>query len=835
MALEAFYVTQAGQALLARAQTGETLTFTRAQAGKGTWPAGTTPASLTQLVDPVTYLTISKATSSENQTTLTVQFTNSGVEEAWNWSEFAVWAADPDYPSDRSHDILYGVSYADGQPVPIPEALTEFVFRVILTTGGAQTIQVLIDSSLVYMTQEDAVALIQQETADFQTETDVDEAIENHNTDGDAHKNKQDLIKVVGLLKGTKTTTEESETYSVGAATPGADYQEPTNTLTAAESMTTQDLIPFYDATAGQHKRATLQKLKEAIGVQSPTISVTTCAGASVTCTDGVTTLQGTGSTDFELTHMGDWTVTASLGGQSASQIVEVKGGILYEVDLMITSGIAVTTQPTKTTYYIGEPFDSTGMVVTATFADNTTANVTADCEFSPQTMAEGTQSVTVTYERVGIQKNTSVTVSVRVLDHIAVTTGPIKTNYKHGETFNPAGMVVTAYYNDSQSRAVSNYTYSPTGGLSAGTTSITISYSEGSVTKTTTQAITVTKVLTSISVTAQPNKLNYLVGQLFNPAGMVVTAYYNNGSSAAVSNYTYSPTGALSAGNTSITISYSEGGVIKTTTQAITVITVSTTLNSNSWSTIRLVSDANQGLNYWDVGDTKSIIINGQVGNTYFSSLLIDVYIVGFNHNATFEGQNKIHFKIGKIGGIQVSLCDTAYWTDQSGSGYFNMNPNAKNSGGWDNCHMRNTILGSDATPTSPRANTLLAALPADLRAIMKPITKYSDNTGGSKDVASYVTSTTDYLPLPSEFEIQGTRTLANSAEQNYQSQYTYYQAGNSKIHYNHRSIGTAVRTWTRSVCGNYDNLWCLVSPEGNPGGVAPHGIFGVAPNFAA
>ena len=95
-----------------------------------------------------------------------------------------------------------------------------------------------------------------------------------------------------GLLKGTKTTTEEGEKYSVGAATPGTDYQQPTNKLTAAEEMSTQDFIPFYDHASGRHMRATLQSLKEAIGVQSPTIKVTTCTGATVTCSDGETTLE---------------------------------------------------------------------------------------------------------------------------------------------------------------------------------------------------------------------------------------------------------------------------------------------------------------------------------------------------------------------------------------------------------------------------------------------------------------------------------------------------------------------------------------------------------------
>ena len=541
---------------------------------------------------------------------------NGGLQEGFWIGGFAVYGK---VGTEDAVMIAYG-SLGDAKqyvsayvPGTAPD-VRRYPVSITVTTG----IQVDVAyPAEAWMTAEDVAAYFNQ-TLKPDLEESLQDLIDDHNEDPDAHggalENKQDKIKVEGLLKGSKTTTEEGETYSVGAATPGTDYQAPTNTLTAAESMTTQDLIPFYDATAGQHKRTTLQALKEAIGVQSPTISVTTCTGASVTCSDGAeTTLQGTGSTDFELPHVGTWTVTASLGGESVSEQVQVGGGLLYEVDLMITSGIAVTTQPTKTTYYIGEAFDPAGMVVTATFADDTTANVTEDCEFSPQTMAAGTQSVTVTYQRAGVQKTTSVAVAVRVLDHIDVTTEPSKKAYKYGETFNPAGMVVTAYYTDDQSRAVTGYTYSPTGALDMDDTTITISYTEGSVTKQTTQAITVAKVLDSIEITTPPNKTAYFSGETFNPAGMVVTAHYTDGSSQAVSGYTYSPSGALATGNTTITVSYSEGGVTKTDTQTITVTAISNTLNSNSWATIKAVSDAGQGDNYWDVGDTKSITINGR------------------------------------------------------------------------------------------------------------------------------------------------------------------------------------------------------------------------------
>ena len=56
---------------------------------------------------------------------------------------------------------------------------------------------------------------------------------------------------------------------------------------------------------------------------------------------------------------------------------------------------------PTKTTYRVGEAFDGTGLVVTATYADDTTENVTGYCTFSPSVMAAGTTQVTITYETV--------------------------------------------------------------------------------------------------------------------------------------------------------------------------------------------------------------------------------------------------------------------------------------------------------------------------------------------------------------------------------------------------------------------------------------------------
>lgn len=75
------------------------------------------------------------------------------------------------------------------------------------------------------------------------------------------------------------------------------------------------------------------------------------------------------------------------------------------------------------------------------------------------------------------------------------------------------------------------------------------------------------TVTLTSIAVTTNPTKTEYLDGDSFDPAGMVVTATYSDGSSKVVTNYQL-PNQALKAGDTSVTITL-DG---KTASVAITV-----------------------------------------------------------------------------------------------------------------------------------------------------------------------------------------------------------------------------------------------------------------------
>lgn len=265
--------------------------------------------------------------------------------------------------------------------------------------------------------------------------------------------------------------------------------------------------------------------------------------------------------------------------------------------------------------------------------------------------------------------------------------------------------------------------------------------------------------------------------------------------------------------------------------TCSVTANFVLAVLNDNTWDVIKQVSDAGQGANYWKVGDFKNIALNGTIGTVAVNSTY-RVFILGFNHNSAREGGNRIHFQFGKTtGGVDICLVDSGYgggYTD--GQKRFNMNHSSNtNSGGWNGCNLRTDILGQSVGV----ANTFLMALPADLRAVLKTVTKYSDNTGGGSDSAGYVTATTDLIFLLAEFEVQGTRTYANSAERNFQLQYDYYKNGNSKVKYYHSSTGSAAYWWLRSVSSSNSSNFCYVTADGSASANNAYYSHGVSPGF--
>lgn len=614
------------------------------------------------------------------------------------------------------------------------------------------------------------------------------------------------------------------------------DYQPKTESLPISQDLGMNDMVPFYSTADQKSKSITIAKLKSALGVQSPTISVIALEGTSLTCSDGTTTLTGTGSQEFSLPNLGTWTVTATYGSKTVSQVVEATGALKYTVDLRIATKIEVTSNPTKTAYIVGDQFDPAGMVVKATFADGSTAVITDQVDYSPKTMTYGTTSVVVSATIGGQAYTASVAVTV---SRIKVSDVPTQSGTL---TYNGASQSPTLSGYDATKMTLSgtqsatnagSYTMQaslkddkyewPDGTTTAKTVNWSIDKKTGSFTKDKTSIqITTNKKSDTITITREGTGA---ISASSNDTQVATTS---------VSGNVVTVTGVKS-GNCVITINVAADTnhtAPASQTVNVSVSLISNTLNENSWADIKSVSDAGTGATYWNVGDYKNIQISGTVQGMSLNST-VRAFILGFNHNSGKEGSNRIHFQIGKTtSGTDIAFCDSNYPNTGSSQG-FRMNLSNTNSGGWNGSYGRNTLLGNSGTPTSPPANSFMAALPADLRAVMKPVTKYTDNTGNSINTSGAVTATTDYLFFLAEFEVQGARSYANQYEQNYQAQYDYYKAGNSKVKYRHDATGTAVYHLCRSANSGGGRSFCSVSADGGASTSRASNSYGLAPGF--
>lgn len=276
-----------------------------------------------------------------------------------------------------------------------------------------------------------------------------------------------------------------------------------------------------------------------------------------------------------------------------------------------------------------------------------------------------------------------------------------------------------------------------------------------------------------------------------------------------------------LKAGTAKITVKVAVGTNHTAPSDKTINVTVSlpdTSLANNTPDIIAAAAKSGQAANYWSVGDKVGIAVNGSFGGLSYNNTVY-AFILGFNHNSSVEGGNSIHFQFGKTAaGVDIAFVNS-YGSTSTG---FCMNTSNTNSGGWNNSYMRKTICPA-----------FLAALPTAWQNIIAACTKYSDNTGGGSNTASYVTATSDKIWLLSEMEVQGTRSYANSAEANYQKQYDYYRNGNSKVKYQHTATTSACGWWLRSVHAGGTNGFCGVDAGGSAGGDGAYLSYGFAPGF--
>lgn len=262
-------------------------------------------------------------------------------------------------------------------------------------------------------------------------------------------------------------------------------------------------------------------------------------------------------------------------------------------VPAKVLESIAISGTPTQKTYEVGDKFNPAGLVVTGTYSDKTTDNLTEKVEWTitPATFTATTETSVSVTAKVGTISSAAFNVTGLTVSEHVITPGtydivPNNTfygttnTYSGGSSTNPAsltgkkndieityskGSQQNFYVNETQTRAYSGSTL--TFSVPAGYAITAIAFtadginwegthtaSAGSMTDNKNwageaQEVTITfggtcriasisvtfavssKTLTSVAVSGTPTKTSYKEGDAFDPAGLVVTGTYDDAS----------------------------------------------------------------------------------------------------------------------------------------------------------------------------------------------------------------------------------------------------------------------------------------------------------------
>ena len=226
------------------------------------------------------------------------------------------------------------------------------------------------------------------------------------------------------------------------------------------------------------------------------------------------------------------------------------RAGTEDKPDPVTLKSIEVTQNP-ELTYWVGESFDPAGMVITATYSNNTTKtlkdikeNGNQGVKWTPETFdSDGTKTVTITYG----EKTTTVTVTVKEPEVDSLTVEPSSLAFELGESFTPANIqkVTAGYtYGEDQEIDISKCDLTltlpdnstATVGKSykfekAGDYTLTVSY-EGVKAEI---PLTVNFGTVARITVSGPNKKEYELNKPFDSTGLKVTAYDGYGNSKTV------------------------------------------------------------------------------------------------------------------------------------------------------------------------------------------------------------------------------------------------------------------------------------------------------------
>ena len=237
---------------------------------------------------------------------------------------------------------------------------------------------------------------------------------------------------------------------------------------------------------------------------------------------------------------------------------------------------IEITTPPSKTSYYVGENFDKTGMVVKAKYSDETLKEITDYTIKNGTNLVENQSSITIEYQGKTITQEIEVKAKEpeKAITSINVKAKPTKTEYiQNKEELDLTGGIIEAIYNDGSKTNVpmnsSDVIVSGFNNKVLGKNTITVEYEKKTAQfdieiKAEEQKPSVEKTITAISIKTKPAKTEYIQNkEQLDLTGGSIEVTYSDGSKTEISmlsnDVTISGFDNKVLGKNTITITYKE------------------------------------------------------------------------------------------------------------------------------------------------------------------------------------------------------------------------------------------------------------------------------------
>lgn len=243
-----------------------------------------------------------------------------------------------------------------------------------------------------------------------------------------------------------------------------------------------------------------------------------------------------------------------------------------YTIDIIVSDKIYAKSLDAvslpNTSFVSGQELSLEGIKLVLSLSNGQTqvlelSEVTVSPEIGSPLFSGIDNEVVITYifdEDQEVTCTIPISVSDKAVSALFITKYPDKMVYSEGETFDPTGMIVKAYYNDNSTEEVTNYSITSTPFIisSAYAEKVRVYLSVGS----TEQSFEVTvnpTIISLISVTTPPNKVSYDPGDMFDPTGMIVKVTYANGKSVVIPDnmYKIASEQPFKAGDSLVTIEF--------------------------------------------------------------------------------------------------------------------------------------------------------------------------------------------------------------------------------------------------------------------------------------